>query len=258
VYALTVIDGNGCSASDTMQVTIDSASNAIGAHIARTYHLGPGSTVDIVLDDPLPDLRDLYVSLRYDPSVVQLRQIRLDGALSGSWTLQDQANDRRQGCYTARVHASSDTSLSVGTLLHLTLSGYVDSADSSTLDLGIELPDVECLIVRAMPGLVRIDSLCGLSLWLIEVGAEGYTLDGNRPNPFNPTTEIAFSIGLDGPTRLEIFDAAGRSVAMPIDEHLEPGRYIVTWDASRYPSGIYYYRLTSGAWSRTGIMTLMK
>jgi hypothetical protein len=47
-------------------------------------------------------------------------------------------------------------------------------------------------------------------------------------------------------------------VAVLVDRHLEPGQYTVTWDAGNYPSGVYYYRLVSGAWSRTNVMMLVK
>jgi hypothetical protein len=93
---------------------------------------------------------------------------------------------------------------------------------------------------------------------LIEIGTANFALDQNRPNPFNPTTSISFSLGLDGPTRLEVFDAEGRAVATLVDAVLTPGTYSVTWDASDQPSGLYYYRLTSGTWSRTGVMSLVK
>jgi len=259
-YMLTATDADGCSASDVVRVEIDTASHTVHAHIGRDYHISPGSVADVVvqLDDPIPGAQDLDISLRYDPSVVRLREARQVGTIASSWAIENENSDVQRGIYTARLHGPDGTGLVAGTLLHLIFGGYVGAVDTSEIELLIELPDVECLAARSTPGLVRIDSICGLSLRLIAVNAENYALDGNRPNPFNPTTEIAFSIGLDGPTRLEIFDDAGRNVATLIDEHLEAGRYIVTWDATEYPSGMYYYRLTSGEWSRSGVMTLKK
>ena len=80
----------------------------------------------------------------------------------------------------------------------------------------------------------------------------------NTPNPFNPSTTIEFAVGLDATTKLEIFDARGAVVTTLVDAFLQPGVYRVEWDASSYPSGLYYYRLTSGMWSRTGSMILEK
>lgn len=73
----------------------------------------------------------------------------------------------------------------------------------------------------------------------------------NQPNPFNPATEIAFSVGVgDGATTLEVFDAAGRRVRGLVSGVLAAGDHTVAWDGTddggrRVPSGLYLYRLES-------------
>jgi hypothetical protein len=83
-------------------------------------------------------------------------------------------------------------------------------------------------------------------------------LKSPRPNPFNPATEIEFSLGLDGPTRLEVLNVAGERVAVLVDEYMQPGGYAVRWDAGTMPSGLYYVRLTSGVWTQVQSMVLVK
>jgi len=73
-----------------------------------------------------------------------------------------------------------------------------------------------------------------------------YSLKQNYPNPFNPSTKIEFSIPKSGFTKLEIFDAVGREVAELINQHLSVGSYSVIFNAEKYSSGIYYYRLSTG------------
>jgi hypothetical protein len=82
-----------------------------------------------------------------------------------------------------------------------------------------------------------------------------YSLSQNYPNPFNPVTRIKFS--LPNPSKggtwknvsLVIYDVLGREVETLIpppgggQEGLKPGSYEVTWDGSRYASGVYFYRL---------------
>lgn len=65
----------------------------------------------------------------------------------------------------------------------------------------------------------------------------------NYPNPFNPTTQFGFRIADFGLVRLTVFDALGRDVDVLVNQQLQPGTYEVSWDASNYPSGVYYYRL---------------
>jgi hypothetical protein len=92
------------------------------------------------------------------------------------------------------------------------------------------------------------------------------TLDQNYPNPVscgsissgNRSTEISYVIPNDGFIRLEIFDGLGRSAAVIVNESKRSGRHSVTFDASRFPSGIYFYRLSTDGKSITRKMTLLK
>lgn len=71
-------------------------------------------------------------------------------------------------------------------------------------------------------------------------------LGQNYPNPFNPRTTVEFRVERIGDVRLEVFNAAGRRIAVPIDGVLGAGPHHVTVDASGWPSGVYVYRLESG------------
>ena len=85
----------------------------------------------------------------------------------------------------------------------------------------------------------------------------------NRPNPFNPTTRIAFELPAAARTRLQLFDVRGRLVRDLLDARLGPGRHEVVWDgrdaAGRVlGSGVYYARLSSGDAVRMRSMLLIK
>ncbi len=73
-----------------------------------------------------------------------------------------------------------------------------------------------------------------------------YELCQNYPNPFNPTTTIEYqlpAVGTQYTVSLKIYDIIGREVATLVNEQQEPGYYQKTFDASRYASGMYIYRL---------------
>ena len=78
---------------------------------------------------------------------------------------------------------------------------------------------------------------------------EKFSLSQNYPNPFNPVTKIKFSIPQNETTqgaistRLIIYDALGKELAILVNQQLQPGTYEADWDASSYPSGVYYYKL---------------
>ena len=90
-------------------------------------------------------------------------------------------------------------------------------------------------------------------------------LDENFPNPFNPKTNIRFTVGGGSaqPVALEIFDVRGRRLVSLIRESLEPGIYLRSWDGrdqrgSHMPSGIYFAKLTVGKESESKKLTLLK
>jgi hypothetical protein len=89
------------------------------------------------------------------------------------------------------------------------------------------------------------------------------TLHGNYPNPFNPTTTIAFELSQDAIATIEIFNIKGQKVATLVDGELEAGRHNVIWEGvdshgREVGSGIYFYRMTTEGYSATQKMILMK
>jgi len=92
---------------------------------------------------------------------------------------------------------------------------------------------------------------------------EEFILHQNYPNPFNPSTKFRFNIppseGAGGRIlKIIIYDILGREITTLANEQLSPGTYEISWDASNYPSGVYYYQLTAGDKSFTRKMILMK
>lgn len=88
-----------------------------------------------------------------------------------------------------------------------------------------------------------------------------YMLSQNYPNPFNPATIITFGIpshSVGSNTMLEVFDISGRLVKTLVNESLASGTYNVEFSGGELTSGIYFYRLTSGANSLTKKMILVK
>ncbi len=85
----------------------------------------------------------------------------------------------------------------------------------------------------------------------------------NSPNPFNPRTEIRFTLAREGPVALDIFDPAGRKVRSLASGPLAPGAHAIAWDGTdeagqRLPSGLYLYRLEADGRSLTRKMMLVK
>lgn len=78
------------------------------------------------------------------------------------------------------------------------------------------------------------------------------------PNPFNPSTSIGYALPRAGGVLLTVFDVLGRPVTTLVHEVKGPGRYTVRWDAAGVPSGVYFYRLVSGAFMDTKTFVVLK
>ena len=87
---------------------------------------------------------------------------------------------------------------------------------------------------------------------------ESFKLHQNYPNPFNPKTKIKMDIQKWGDVKLVVYDIIGREVATLINEKLKPGTYEVAFDGSYYPSGVYFYKLTTNDYSETKKMLMIK
>jgi len=74
---------------------------------------------------------------------------------------------------------------------------------------------------------------------------EIFQLHQNYPNPFNPITKIKFDVPKNSSVRVIIYDVLGREITTLVNRKLKAGIYEVSWDASEYPSGVYFYRLSA-------------
>jgi hypothetical protein len=90
-------------------------------------------------------------------------------------------------------------------------------------------------------------------------------LDGNYPNPFNPTTTIKYSIAEPGHVSLRIYNAAGQLVRTLVDEEQAPqaSGFSKTWNGLNehgqpVASGVYFYRLTAKNFEQTRKMVFLK
>jgi photosystem II stability/assembly factor-like uncharacterized protein len=104
-------------------------------------------------------------------------------------------------------------------------------------------------------------TLTGSNPNLIPVISE---LDGNYPNPFNPTTEISYSVRNTGHVTIDIFNVKGELVKTLVNREVEAGTHITTWkgnDSSgrAVTSGIYFYKMRAGGrYTNTRKMILLK
>jgi hypothetical protein len=132
---------------------------------------------------------------------------------------------------------SSDTTKYIG-------STNFDILESSTLSNSYQYRQSKC------GGFTDVE---GVSEMPVE-----FNLDVNYPNPFNPSTTIAYQLPRQSHVTLKVYDVLGREVATLVNGIEEPGNKTVSFNAGNLPSGVYYYRLQAGNYIETKKLVLLK
>ena len=130
---------------------------------------------------------------------------------------------------------------------------------------------IDSIIVRWPSGLVQ--GFAGITPNVIYSLTEGQQLVGiensstvparfelkqNYPNPFNPVTKINYELPAANFILLKIYNVLGNEVDILVHGKQSAGSYEVRWDASNYPSGIYFYKLSADGYEETKKMILIK
>ncbi len=149
-------------------------------------------------------------------------------------------------------------------LIDLTGSGGIPAGEHELLrwqNTGLEMPVISEAIAAdrsAQPIAVRI-----LSTAKSEVLPREFAIKQNFPNPFNPTTQIAYDVPHAEQVRIDIYNVLGQRVVTVVDAPHQPGRYSITWSGTDesgrgVASGVYLYRITAGTFVESKKMMLLK
>lgn len=110
-----------------------------------------------------------------------------------------------------------------------------------------ELQDL--LILFTNDGIVKVEE---------ENISEVFALYQNYPNPFNPETSLQYAVGSRQYVTLKVYDVLGNEISILVNEEKSSGTYEVKFNADDLPSGLYFYTLSSGSYSETKKMILIK
>ncbi len=87
---------------------------------------------------------------------------------------------------------------------------------------------------------------------------QSFSLSQNYPNPFNPSTKFKVNISEFSSVSLIVYNSIGKEVKTLVRQNLQLGSYEISFDAANFPSGIYFYKLIAGDYTRTKKMILVK
>lgn len=196
---------------------------------------------------------------------------KLDAGLGQAWTVQAISHVDTTYREVAKV-AAVDTTLVFGRWVSykdivygMTRIGVTDTAwtgDTLSLasDFGLIFGYIEPMGPVLLSGAIINNVQWGFILDVEEqvLLPSQLVLSQNHPNPFNPSTTIQFSVPHQTWIKLAVYDVLGRQVQCLLDQVLPPGTHSTIWNASRYSSGVYFYRMQGGGVTMTRKMLLQK
>jgi hypothetical protein len=86
----------------------------------------------------------------------------------------------------------------------------------------------------------------------------GFVLEQNFPNPFNPATTIEYTVPKAGMVKIKVYNVLGTEVTTLVNEEKSPGNYKVVFNAGKFASGVYFYRMHAGSFTETKKLLLLK
>ena len=148
-------------------------------------------------------------------------------------------------------HINQDSHFRNGVHQYLAYSMFNQPFDSRTVEIllksagKIDLEDVQ----------LTISDINGDALYLsqfqsgqsYQTGPYRFEMEALYPNPFNPSTQISFSLPMDNYVKLSAYDVKGNEVDIIFEGAQGVGKHNYTWNASSLTSGVYYIRLQAGS-----------
>jgi PKD repeat protein len=165
----------------------------------------------------------------------------------------------------APVSGATVTGIMTGDVTE-TLSGVTGTDGTVTLQTARKATgaNIFCFEVTGVTGALDYDSAANVVTKSCEDGDVFRNtqlvnvLHKNVPNPFNPKTEISFTLKTDASVRLTIYNVKGQTVETLVNGSLGAGYHVTSWDGTKHPSGVYFYRLETPNFSETQKMIMLK
>jgi hypothetical protein len=254
----------------------------------RSYN-GPGSSLDIPYAIALDNMDNIYITgssrggstlgtedittIKYSSNGSILWARRFDGISNGTDIGASITVDGMQNVYIGGSTDTADFKMVYAALKYSaagdfewvkTYSISPDSPEDFIYD--IKLDNSNNIFVTGISfgigsdydfATIKYSQTSGISSNNTKI-LDKYFLYQNYPNPFNPETRISFDITEQADVTLSVFNASGNQVKLLYNGSLKRGSYSVLFDASGFPSGIYFYRLASKNFSLSRKMIFVK
>ncbi len=218
-----------------------------GAVAVLSWYKSAERTWSLVLSKPCQDLKGLQLSADVPADAVSA--VAAGALLSAQEVPYFLQNVPKHGLDLGLAMLGGGASIvGEGELLRVLLSGDYDLSEIELVLRSTANEPVE-FEFAATSGIPEIPTV--------------YDMSANYPNPFNPMTKIRYDLPEPQLVRLVVYAVDGRRIATLVNEAMPAGSHEVTWqgrsdEGEMVASGIYFFRIEAGSFSKTGKMTLLK
>ena len=140
--------------------------------------------------------------------------------------------------------------------------GFIAGSGTTSTPRSYEFTDINVQVGFYYYRLKQIDNdgtVCLTEAQMLEVIApRTYALKQNFPNPFNPSTEIVYQLKESGKVTLKVYNILGREIKTLVNTYQEAGTHRLTFDATGFPSGVYFYRIRVNDFDNVRKMAILK
>jgi hypothetical protein len=233
--------------------------------ISPNYYTVQGKEVTVSqhllsdLSGTITPTRSLSESISFDPTLVDVVSVERGALIKTSeWNFANTISTGRIDISMSSASAKFDKA---GELVRITFRAKQEAPAGSFTNLtqtGVDFSNSIEPLAIVENGRITISDIC--TPVRLKENMPGSFVEGNHPNPFNPTTRIKYSVGGIEPQRviLKLYDALGRELATLLDEVQSAGYHYYYFNGAPYPSGVYTYTYTVGNKTQVKQMILAK
>lgn len=229
---------------------------SIGQNATLRLQLQGGTDIDFA------NITTLSVELLYESDflVPDVENISIGNDLRGKYLLNNLRIEKNK--ITFELFSISGESIpNYGEFATITFKVVLPNQDKETSEISCSMTTTSttCVEFVRATAYVAIKPICALDIRKISSSGINYSLSEIQPNPISSSNvNIDFSVGLNGPTSIDLFDYTGVKVISLVDTFLEKGSYSIDVPVGSLESGIYFYRMNSGPFTETHKMILVK
>lgn len=269
------IYAGGEEALDSIEILQSASQFRVATYISpesQQIEIGTMGNIDLKFDNKdndisLADVREFEVRVTYDHDFMLIKpnNIEVGEALQGVFEIPYSSISIKDGelSFMMKQVADDDDLIlkNSGVLAKINFNVYLPTTESltSTISHEIIFPNPLALEVEETDAELSILPICKFEIRRVNVSDYRYRLYPTKPNPVSgDKADIKFTVALDGEANLSLYNSNGEVIYEIYSGSINAGEYIIELPLNELASGVYWYRMSSGPYTKTEKLIISK